>query len=417
MKSAYQLARQSDNLIGWSQSRGPSRLMNPKLTFSIPIFPGLGLRVHEIELPASRIASALRRTSHLTDPTSWAAAIRLTLQFIFDDMHVAGNLRGGWGKSYAERYLSDMYPHGVPSDASQQPDSPSGTAMVVDGLANLLHIDGLLTPEARHEINECLNETSIYFANRHHPVTGAVGVMTRLAGGDTAVAYNIRHTAMALRALRFLPNQYERIGQTCRNIVESADTLNLEAERALTVAAVASSLLWINSQPDLCRGLPGAHHIPYLIKKAEIALLSQWSDVCRGWYDGKHAEVTAQWYSAFVLTELSGESLRIGEELRTRLKTARTALISTAQSVGDGMGIPYFRGGSPDLGMTCVLFNIMTKGGRDRNEDRLLRALGRFIVACGATVDNDRHLRDAYPWTLAALFSGLNTLLTKGSSN
>src|SRR3954451_23114879 len=58
------------------------------------------------------MVSALRQTPDLQDPPAWA--IRLVLQFIFDNMHTDGDLRGGWGKSYAERYLRETYPHGIP---------------------------------------------------------------------------------------------------------------------------------------------------------------------------------------------------------------------------------------------------------------------------------------------------------------
>lgn len=387
--------------------------MNPRLTISIPVFPGLSVKLHEIELPVARIASSLRQTPEIHDPLAWAPAIRLVLQFILDDMHVDGNLRGGWGKSYAERYLRETYPHGVPDDASRQPDSPSGTAMVVKGLSDFLCVDKLLDNVGQHALMACLSESATYFAARFSAQTGAVGVMTQLAGGDIAIAYNIRHTAMSLRVWQALPNQYERLGRSCRNILESAEAMNLEAERALTVASVFSALHLIESQEDLRRGIPGAHRIPFLQKKAEVALLSQWSDEFGGWYDGKNARATAQWYTAFVLKELSCLSSNVEGDLAKCVHRALATLVDSAQTVeGDQLGIPYFLGGAPDLGMTCMLFDIMAKSSQRRDQRRTFDGLCKFITGCGTRFAVDRQLLDAYPWTLASLFSGLRTLLS-----
>ncbi len=392
------------------------KMTDPKLAISIPVFFGLSLKLREIEIPVSRIITALRPIEEFSKPDAWVKTIHFALQYILDDMHSEGECRGGWGKSYAERYIRRTYPAGIPSDASRQPDSPSGTSMVVEGLNDLRECTGLTNVHLRKLIQTCLEETARYFVSRCDPGSGAVGVKTQLAGGDVATAYNLRHSAMAIKAWRSVPGQHERLGRCCEYLIRSAEEVDLESERPLTIAAVLSGLDWIEQTDHIRRSIPGTNRVPFLTKKAEIALFETWSETCGGWFDGKDRIATSFWYSAFVLKELCGVKVKLDVGLVERMDAALDMLLGALHELPEGqLGMPYRPNGSPDLGMSCLLAEILARPLPHWERGNELRGLCRFINSC-CDEQNSFHsvyLEDTYPWTLASVFTVMRILLTK----
>src|SRR5205085_1404014 len=79
----------------------------------------------------------------------------------------------------------------------------------------------------------------------------------------------------------------------------------------------------------------------------------------------------------------------------------------------DQLAISYRLAGQPDIGMTCMLFEILLRNQSLRESTPTLRGLCHFITEHSKLLDSSNHiyLEDTYPWTLASLFSGLNILL------
>jgi hypothetical protein len=392
-------------------------MRNPKLNISIPVFLGLSVKLREFEIPISRLSTFFRPLREFSDTKVWTTTVHSVLQYILRDMYTEGDCRGGWGKSYAERYQSHTYPQGLPSDAAAQHDTPSGTSMIVEGLTDLRGMGGLINEEIGDALDGCLNESARYFLNRYDPATGAVGVKTQLSGGDTATAYNLRHSAMALKVWRALPGQFNQIGRCCEYLINSSDVLNLSTERALTNAAVMSGLDWIaGASEDVQHYLPDTHKIPYLVKKVDIALLENWEATSRGWLDKKNREATILWYSSFVLKELSKTGSELSADLADRCTETLEMLLECLQELPGGqLAMPYRVGNSPDLGMTCMLFEIIVRSQPLRESTPTLRGLCRFINSHASLLESSEHVYvyDTYPWTLVSLFSGLNILLNQ----
>src|SRR5258708_12874176 len=188
-----------------------------KLVISSPSIGGISVK-YEIELPVVQMMDVLRRKPEIHDADAWFGAVRFALRFVFDDMHTTGEVKGGWGQSYADRYMRQTYPNGAPHDIVRQPDSPSGTAMVVEGLSDLLAVDDLLDGNIRELIAVCMRETGAYLRARTNPETGASGVITRLSEGDSAPAFDVRHTAMSLRPSSCLPGHYDYLVTSSKNL-------------------------------------------------------------------------------------------------------------------------------------------------------------------------------------------------------
>jgi hypothetical protein len=385
--------------------------MSTKLIIKLPLLPPFVEVKKEIDFPLSLISDFFSHKAKLPDPAAWTALTQLAVQFVLDDMHTKGRIQGGWGKSYAHRYLNLTYPNGVPDDASRQPDSPSGTAMVIQGFFDLLETEQLLDGKSKEAILTCLNASAKYLEDRYNPKTGELGLLSVLSSGDSSIAYNIRHTAMSIRAWRRLPGQYNRLVGSCTNIIDSANERTLENERSITVAAILSALLWIKSNDALERGIPNTHRIPFLCKKAETALIKQWSHGYGGWIDPQNPEASVNWYTAFVIRECEMNSGDLGDDLRQQIKMARNGLFDKIVIADNGgTGLPYANGKVPDLGMSCMLFEMLTRSGIHKIEKQHYQNICKFILAVGSARDNARFTKDTYPWTLVSLFSALQLL-------
>jgi hypothetical protein len=166
----------------------------------------------------------------------------------------------------------------------------------------------------------------------------------------------------------------------------------------------------------LKHGLPEANKLPYLIKKAEVALLKNWSPSARGWFDGKNRTTTLIWYSLLVLKDLSNMNVTLDHELVGCGEHTLRMMFDCLREVSDGqLGMPYRIDGPPDLGMSCMLFEILTRAQPTPQVESILRGLGRFIIAHAHLLDSSDHdyVKDTYPWTLVSLFGGLMVLLCK----
>jgi Nucleoside phosphorylase len=364
-------------------------------------------KIHDVSLPT---------LAELADRTMWSGAVHNILKYIHSDMHTSVECRGGWGKSYAERYQTRTYPQGMPKAFAPQPDTPSGTAMVVEGLYCLKQIPDYLSHEDREMVDGCLAETSEYFLNRYDPVTGAVGVKTLLATGDTATAYNLRHSALALKAFHQLPSFYNQLGSCSEYVIRSSEKLNLETEHVLKIVAVLSGLDLISNTANLKHGLPDAHKLPYLIRKAEIALLKRWSASSRGWVDCANPTTTIFWYSLLVLKDLSKLCMISDPELVDCSNRTLQMLFECIRELpGNQLGMLYRIGGPPDLGMSCMLLEILARTRPTPQNQMTLRGLCHFVIAHTEMLNASEqdYIQDTYPWTLVSLFGGLSALSHK----
>jgi hypothetical protein len=160
--------------------------------------------------------------------------------------------------------------------------------------------------------------------------------------------------------------------------------------------------------------VPDTYKVPYLMAKADVALLNNWEASSRGWLDTKNREATTLWYSSFVLKELSKVKSELSVDLTDRCTETLGMLLECLEELPGGQAaMPYKLGGTPDLGMTCMLFEILIRSQQLRESASILRSLSRFITAHANLLDASEHtyINDTYPWTLVSLFSGLNVLL------